>query len=126
TGRVDRVFAGAKRSAHLLPAQFLDQGQAALDADDELVAGRMHLPAGPVLGEAEARDQPPGLAILGMARGVVGVPLHRPLIARELGLRHRGTAVAEMHREALERARGHAASARKWYATSLLPAGSRK
>ena len=46
--------------------------------------------------------------------------------SRKLGLRHRGATVAEVDRMRLERPRGHCPSIRKWNATALLPAGSRK
>src|SRR5688572_24342797 len=77
---VYRVFARRERCAHLFARDLLDQRDRSFDADDDFGARRVHFPAGPVLGEAEARDEAPVIAVTGVARAVVHVPLHRTLI----------------------------------------------
>src|SRR5690606_40598921 len=106
-GRIYCIFAGPERDADLLSVDFLDQVHRSFEADHDLRARGMHFPACPVLREAETGDQPTVLAVVIVTSAVILVPLHRPLIAREFGLRNRGAAAAEMDRMGFELARGH-------------------
>ena len=99
----------------------------ALDAADDLVAGRVHLPARPRRVEAEKRDQPAFRTVAAMAFAVGFVPAH---VAGELGLRDRTPAEPEMDMMVEQRFAVHARLPRYspfiTKALSLLPSGSRK
>src|SRR6185503_2379894 len=74
--RVDRVVARAQRDFLWSVRQFLDHRDLAFGADHDLVTRRVPLPGCPVLLEAVHRDEPPFVAVGGVAFDIGRVPVH--------------------------------------------------